>query len=175
MWNNLEGQRFSRLVALKYLGSSKWECICDCGKTHIADAFHLRSKAIQSCGCLGIERRLAAQRASLKTLEERFWEKVEKLEGDNACWVWTSNINRTGYGQIGQGGQGGKTLSAHRLSYEWHFGKIPEGLSVLHRCDNRRCVNPEHLFIGTAIDNVRDCIAKGRRWHQQIKEKEIAV
>ena len=89
-----------------------------------------------------------------KTLHERFWEKVgPKVEG--ACWLWRGSRHpRTGHGQISNGR--GNVLKAHRLSYEWFHGGIPEGLFVCHSCGNAECVNPEHLYAGTAKDNWRD-------------------
>jgi hypothetical protein len=70
--------------------------------------------------------------------------------------------NKLGYGRLHYGG-GMQYRSAARISWELHFGPIPEGLWVLHKCDNPRCVRPDHLFLGTSLDNVRDMIAKGRR------------
>jgi hypothetical protein len=92
------------------------------------------------------------------TLEERFWDKVEKSDG---CWNWTASCNGPGYGQIRPGGCGNQLL-AHRVSWEIHHGPIPDGLCVLHDCDNPPCVNPAHLFLGTKGDNTRDMHAKGR-------------
>jgi hypothetical protein len=96
----------------------------------------------------------------VKTVEERFWEKVKKGIGDE-CWQWIGARSRHGYGNFGI--RPGRTARAHRFSYEQERGPIPVGLMVLHRCDNRLCVNPEHLFIGTQIDNMRDMVLKGRR------------
>jgi hypothetical protein len=88
----------------------------------------------------------------------RFWRFVEKSEGDG-CWLWTSCRVRSGYGAFGVNG---KKLAAHRVSYEMHFGPILDGLWVLHRCDNKHCVRPDHLFLGTHEDNMRDMASKGR-------------
>lgn len=92
-------------------------------------------------------------------LEERFWEKVKK--SDHGCWEWTA-CKVFGYGKIGLG-SGNGSAQAHRVSWEIHFGPIPNGLHVCHRCDNPGCVRPDHLFLGTAADNMRDMTTKGRR------------
>lgn len=89
---------------------------------------------------------------------DRFWEKVEKTEG---CWNWTGAVYGGGYGNLNAGPDGGY-VRAHRFSYELHHGPIPHGQLVMHACDNRRCVNPAHLSLGTHRDNTRDAMAKGR-------------
>ena len=92
------------------------------------------------------------------TLEQRFWAKVKKTDG---CWEWTACCSSSGYGQICRGGHSGPQVQAHRLSWELHNGPIPDGMCVLHRCDN-----PSHLFLGTIADNNADMAAKGRAAHQ---------
>lgn len=92
-------------------------------------------------------------------IEVRFWRNVNKTSG---CWLWTGTLSPKGYGNIGLGGRGGKHSGAHRVSWELHYGPIPEGLFVLHRCDVPACVNPEHLWLGTNRDNIDDMMAKGR-------------
>ena len=95
-----------------------------------------------------------------RTLKQRFWEKVDKIEPDK-CWNWKASRSGTGarYGQIKVNG---KMCKSHRISYEMAYGSIPNGMYILHRCDNGLCVNPNHLFIGNQFDNMRDCISKGR-------------
>lgn len=94
-------------------------------------------------------------------IEDRFWSQVS--QGDvQECWEWQSCLNPNGYGRIGHGGRGGRKCAAHRVSWEIHYGAIPDSLWVLHKCDNPACVNPNHLFLGSHQDNMDDMIAKGR-------------
>lgn len=92
-------------------------------------------------------------------LAERFWEKVDK-RGPNECWLWRGAIGRHGYGNLGSGT--GRTLRAHRFSYELAHGAIPNGLVICHRCDEPRCVNPTHLFAASQSSNLQDMANKGR-------------
>ena len=99
------------------------------------------------------------------TLAERFWAKVDK-RGQDECWEW-QGVKNQGYGRIKSGGRDSRMLGAHRVSWELANGPIPKGKGyhgtcVLHLCDNRSCVNPAHLFLGTQGDNVHDMIDKGR-------------
>lgn len=93
-------------------------------------------------------------------VEQRFWDKVDK---SGACWTWTAARSYQGYGLIGVRRAGVKMMDrAHRVSWEMHFGPIPDGLFVCHHCDNPPCVRPDHLFLGTAVSNGRDMQRKGR-------------
>jgi HNH endonuclease len=94
-------------------------------------------------------------------LKTRFWEKVEKTD---ACWRWLATKNNKGYGMFYAGAANGSKDLAHRVSWILHNGPIPEGKNVLHRCDNPECTNPEHLFVGSHRDNMRDKHAKGRAY-----------
>lgn len=95
-------------------------------------------------------------------LAERLWSRVAKA-GPDDCWPFTGPLSRKGYGKISLGGAKGSIVGAHRVAYMLAVGPIPEGLDVLHTCDNPPCCNPRHLFVGTQADNIRDMIAKGRR------------
>lgn len=90
-----------------------------------------------------------------KTALQRFNEKIIKTK---TCWLWTANKDKDGYGKFYLGGG----CRAPRAAYKLFKGEIPKGLCVLHSCDVRECVNPDHLWLGTNTDNMRDKIRKGR-------------
>lgn len=87
---------------------------------------------------------------------EILYSKINKTE--SGCWEFTGAL-RSGYGAIKFKG---KTCGAHRVSYEISFGEIPEGMLVCHKCDNPKCINPDHLFLGTYSENMQDCKVKNR-------------
>ena len=93
-----------------------------------------------------------------RSLEERFHGFTDKSTGDG-CWLWQGSTDTDGYGRIAYKG---KTHKAHRLSWQIHKGQIPDGMDVCHTCDNPPCVNPDHLWLGTDADNMRDRDQKKR-------------
>lgn len=95
---------------------------------------------------------------SNRTVEQRFWAKVDKT---GECWLWTASLSH-GYGQFFPGG--GKPVGAHRFSYELFSGAIPQGMDVEHRCRNRACVNPFHLRLATRKQNAEN---RGASWNSR--------
>lgn len=108
---------------------------------------------------------------------KRFHSSYRKTRG---CWVWTGSLvkDRGGYGRFHANG---KSYRAHRLSWQLHHGRWPGNLFVCHKCDNPRCVRPDHLFLGTTDDNMADMVSKGRKPSQhgeahpsnKLKEKDV--
>lgn len=117
-----------------------------------------------------------------KEYDERFWLKVDKEISDifcdgTRCWEWVGSLNKDGYGLY----YNGRNIGSHRYSYLITFGEFDTKLNVLHKCDNPKCVNPHHLFLGTQQDNMRDKFKKGRQsrvigelsGNSKLKEKEV--
>jgi hypothetical protein len=101
-------------------------------------------------------------------LAVRFWRYVMP-EPNSGCWIWIGSLAPSGYGQI-RDKEADRPETAHRASWRINRGPIPEGMHVLHHCDQRWCCNPDHLFLGTNNDNIQDSAGKGRR-----KGKRAAV
>lgn len=143
-------------------------CMCGCGNiTPVAKQTHTRNGYIKGehiCYLPG-----HATRVRFGSLLSRFWAGFNK-RGFDECWEWKSGLDKDGYGSISQNR---KHYRAHRFSYELHYGPIPEGLSALHRCDNPRCVNPNHLFLGTSADNVADMLQKNRFGRSKLTPEEV--
>lgn len=109
-----------------------------------------------------------------KSLEERFWSKVDRTDLFS-CWEWQASTNQgsIGYGQITERVDGKVSfLYAHRVSWVMANGPIPDGSQVLHRCDNPKCCNPAHLYLGTAADNMADKAARGRS-RSRLKPEQV--
>ena len=131
--------------------------VCECGTARDVRWASLNSatNGSKSCGCLKSE--VTSARFSAP-VEPRFWSKVARRQGDQ-CWEWQAASNARGYGTFGANG---KSCLAHRLAWELVNGAIPEGMLVCHTCDNPKCCNPQHLWLGTNAENIEDMRRKGR-------------
>lgn len=96
--------------------------------------------------------------ARKKTFEERYIP-----EPNSGCWLWIGGVDTKGYGRVSSSNTTEGPCLAHRASYELAHGPIPDGMFVCHKCDTPCCVNPSHLFLGTAKDNMQDMVRKGRK------------
>ena len=156
LFQDLSGQVFGLLTVVGFDHFDKWKnhyykCQCTCGAVALKRDTELKSGKFFTCGSQVC----------------RFWEKVDKNgpiqpHMDTCCWVWTGarKDGKYDYGVLKVPGQK-RIVRAHVYSYELHIGPVVD-LWVLHRCDFRPCVRPEHLFLGTHQDNMRDMAEKGR-------------
>lgn len=151
--------RFGMLVAIEYShsvnGKALWHCVCDCGTKKQVYLQSLMNGDATSCSC----KRWAAKDPVKRILES------SKVNEETGCWEWQLSKDSGGYGRLKvQMGARDKFRfdGAHRYAYSVFKGEIPSGLEVCHSCDNRCCVNPEHLWLGTHQQNMQDMHRKGR-------------
>lgn len=163
--NNLTGRVFGRLTVLFCSperandGHVVWACQCSCGRMTLVQSNNLKAGTTKSCGCLAIEN---LQKAHSPTFIERFWSRV-RTGLPNECWPWEGYVfvKRGRYGGISEKS---RYFRSHRIAWMLAYGCIPDGLHVLHKCDNPPCCNPLHLFLGTQKENMADMINKNRGW-----------
>jgi hypothetical protein len=127
-----------------------------------------KRERVKMCNKCGVEFEAANHSRTLcnnctlsRPFENRFWSNVNKGTSVS-CWEWLASLDGNGYGQF-RCPITKRPKRAHRIAWEFINGQIPKGKFLCHHCDNRKCVNPAHLFIGTALDNTRDMDKKGRR------------
>lgn len=154
---DLTGRKFGRWTVIdlapRYSTGSqtivRWNCVCECGAVRAVAGGSLRSGVSKSCGCLNLEK--ISERFS-KTWDQKLWDRLDHRP--NGCWEFTGSLNEWGYGTITEG-------LAHRKAYKLRYGD-PGVRMVLHLCDNPKCCNPEHLFLGDNAANMDDMKKKGR-------------
>jgi hypothetical protein len=131
-----------------------------CGEPYLARVSHIKKGRTKFCSfsCAG-KSNAAIRTQNLPHPDILFAAKVLTRENPDDCWLWTGSLDLKGYGTVRRRG---KTARAHRVAYQLWVGDIPNGLHVLHRCDLRSCCNPQHLWLGTHADNMRDMATKGR-------------
>lgn len=149
--------------------SSKWP-----SRNNITD---IKKQCKCGCGTLilnhdnrGRLRYWAKGHSTKEPIEVSFFKKLKKTK---TCWIWTGCKLKSGYGQIGR--HGGPYYQTHRLSWIIANGPIPDNLQVLHRCDNPPCCNPDHLFLGTHDDNMKDKVIKNRQSRKINKDDVIYI
>lgn len=154
LFKDMTGHVCNGWTVLSYSGNGMWRCRCQCGIEKDVHGQSLRQGRSKSC------RRC---RFTERTVHDAFKDRV--IEGNpDECWPWPRGWRRDGtanyYGTLMVHR---KPYPAHRVSWEVYIGPIPERKHVLHNCDNPCCVNPNHLFLGTNIDNINDKVSKGRQ------------
>jgi hypothetical protein len=128
--------------------------------------FYLRDKQFQSFNRFQKRRFCSAECSAARPVSDKDWIMARVEITENGCWEWSRTRHSKGYGNASRNN---KSIRAHRYAYEIWNGPIPDGMMVLHSCDNPPCCNPDHLRLGTAHDNMMDAIRRGRAAHLKRK------
>lgn len=141
-------------------------CGCGCGKpTKISKRTRPEQGHVEGQPLPFLQGHRPKESFKRRSAAELLWRQVERGD-EGECWEWQGSTNEHGYGRVKVGGRPGPVQLAHRVAWELINGAIPDGLCILHACDNPPCCNPSHLFLGTKADNTADMIAKGRARNQ---------
>jgi len=156
---DIKGKKFNRLTVIEKShvahGMVYWKCLCDCGKEKIISGSSLRRNTSKSCGCINSPQGMEAILRLKKNLEQKSRKNIE-----TGCIEWTGfYVKHFGYGAVGFKG---RQMRAHRASWLVYKGEIPKGKLVCHKCDNPKCINVDHLFLGTYKENMEDMLRKKR-------------
>ncbi len=159
---DITGKKFGHLTVIERVinldnfinkKTVRFLCKCDCGNEKICESHPLRMGWVKSCGCnLKFTEEEDEKRCKIKLIRSCH------IDPTTGCWEWKKSTCG-GYGMVTYKR---RQIKAHRASWIIYKGKIPEKMWVLHKCDNRKCINPDHLFLGLPIDNTRDMIKKKR-------------
>ncbi len=166
---DIADKKFGMITVVSFAGTVKhlstWNCVCDCGAELVVVGRRMtRAKGAKTnCGC--VRKAHALLNSTKKPVKVRLPAKERLMQAvsidtNTGCWNWTLSAFKGGYGAFRI--DNGKQVSAHRAAYQLLVGPIPEGIHVLHKCDNPRCVNPYHLWLGTHRENMLDKMNKGR-------------
>lgn len=177
-------EQFGSLTSVGYVidattNRKKVFCICLCGNSRILSTERLRVGCVNQCRmCSGYDNRASAENISITPkLIEKFEARVTR--NINSCWDWVGSTDSDGYPKIYFEQH---SFGAHRISWVIHRGQIQKGMHVLHECDNPRCTNPDHLFLGSHKRNMEDLFQKkllrkmaGEQYRSQLKHPQKAA
>jgi len=186
---NYVGQKFGKLTVIEADGMINkgyaYKCLCDCGNIrHQVNGYELKRGRINSCGCSFPQGHFKPRKSDEEYFEHVKKELLSKRNIVKECWEWTGQIDYKGYGRRTITIDGKKQKKpVHQTAYRLWKGTISKGLCVCHTCDNRKCFNPDHLWLGTQKDNLQDMSLKGRgvdhkgenHPRAKLKEKDVLI
>lgn len=163
---DITGLKFNKWTVIENAGKNKsnlsiWKCRCECGTESIVTRKNLTMGKSRAC----------IHKCASDSLKDRL---LKNIDITNFCWNWSGCKDELGYGRIHYKNNIGRRpyIGTHRASWIVFNGDIPDGLLVLHKCDNPSCINPDHLFLGTNRDNCNDKMKKGRHKYSIKKDEK---